>query len=398
MMCEQAEGLVNFCRIYKIYEFILPSWLSSFTYFFSAITLALTVINILIISTALYTWFERRTLARFQSRLGPNRWGPFGILQPIADVIKAITKEDTVPESADKVVFNMAPILLIITTLLVIIVIPLGPNSFMGSLNIGIIFIIGITSMNTISIFMGGWASRNKYAMFGAMRSVAMLITYEIPMGIAIVGILLLSNSLALSDIVLSQTIPFFIIQPIGFFVFFAASIAEISRTPFDQIEAESELGSGFHTEYSGIKFAIITLAEFMAPIISAIVITTLYLGGFKGPSILPAEFWFSIKVFGVIFFMLWIRATWPRLRIDQIMNFAWKPLFGLGLFNLFSIAIEVFVFQDKVTGFISTSHYWIMAGINWVFAILLFFGITQIIGNKNKEKIKHSYTTNMIS
>ncbi|MBM04735.1 MAG: NADH-quinone oxidoreductase subunit NuoH [Chloroflexi bacterium] len=396
-MCEQPEGLLNFCRIYNLYEIILPSWLSSLTYLMSAITLAFAVINMLIISTALYTWFERRTLARFQSRIGPNRWGPFGLLQPIADVVKAITKEDTVPESADKIVFNLAPILLLITTLLVIVVIPLGPDSFMGSLNIGVIFIIGVTSINTIAIFMGGWASRNKYAMFGAMRSVAMLITYEIPMGIAIVGILLLSNSLALSDIVMSQTIPFFIVQPIGFFVFFAASIAEISRTPFDQIEAESELGSGFHTEYSGIKFAIITLAEFMAPIISAIIITTLYLGGFKGPNILPAEFWFAIKVFILIFFMLWIRATWPRLRIDQIMNFAWKPLFGLGLFNLFATAIEIIVFQDNATGFISTSDYWIISGINWMFAIVLFFAITQIMGSKNKEKIKHSYEANIV-
>ena len=178
---------------------------------------------------------------------------------------------------------------------------------------------------------------------------------------------------------------------------FFAASIAEISRTPFDQIEAESELGSGFHTEYSGIKFAIITLAEFMAPIISAIIITTLYLGGFKGPNILPAEFWFAIKVFILIFFMLWIRATWPRLRIDQIMNFAWKPLFGLGLFNLFATAIEIIVFQDNATGFISTSDYWIISGINWMFAIVLFFAITQIMGNRNKEKIKHSYEANIV-
>ena len=196
-MCEQPEGLLNFFRIYNLYEIILPSWLSSLTYLMSAITLAFAVINMLIISTALYTWFERRTLARFQSRIGPNRWGPFGLLQPIADVIKAITKEDTVRESADKIVFNLAPILLLITTLLVIVVIPLGPDSFMGSLNIGVIFIIGVTSINTIAIFMGGWASRNKYAMFGAMRSVAMLITYEIPMGIAIVGILLLSNNIS---------------------------------------------------------------------------------------------------------------------------------------------------------------------------------------------------------
>jgi len=397
MMCEQTQGILNFCRVHSIYEYILPDWLSSITYLITAITFGLIVINMIIMATALYTWFERRTLARFQSRLGPNRWGPFGLLQPIADVIKAITKEDTVPESADKIVFNLAPVLLLTTTLLVIIVIPLGPNSFMGSLNVGVIFIIGITSINTIAIFMGGWASRNKYAMFGAMRSVAMLITYEIPMGISIVGILLLSHSMALSEIVMSQKIPFFIVQPLGFFVFFAASMAEISRTPFDQIEAESELGAGFHTEYSGIKFAIITLAEFMAPIVSGIIITTLYLGGFKGPSFLPAEFWFLVKVFIVIFGMLWIRATWPRLRIDQIMGFAWKILFGLGLFNLFSIAIEIIILQDSITGIISTVDYWLMAGINWGFAIVLFFVITQMTGNKNKEYIKRSYEVNTI-
>ncbi len=387
-MCEEATGgILDFCTVYRFLD-VFPGWLESIVvldglaswlaYALAGVFLAFLVINTVVMATALNTWFERRMLARFQARLGPNRWGPYGLLQPLADVAKLITKEDTVPDTADRPVFNIAPIAFLAPTLLVVAVIPFGENSFLGKLNVGILFIVGVTSLNTLAIFMGGWASRNKYAMLGAMRGVAMLISYEVPMALAITGVLLLGGSLALSSIVEAQQVPFLLVQPLGFLVFLAAASAEMSRTPFDQIEAESELGAGYHTEYSGMKFAIFQLAEFMAPIITALILVTLYLSGAKAVGPIPGQLMFVGKVVIVVFGMLWVRATWPRLRVDQIMGLAWKGLFGLALVNLFVVAIEVEVFRD-LNGAVSTQELWVMAGINWMVtagALVLFANI----------------------
>lgn len=384
-MCENVTGgFISFCSIYNYLLGILVSMgfgdmSSAGAYTMAAVGLSFIVINVLIMSTALYTWFERRVIARFQVRRGPNRNGPYGLLQPLADILKLITKEDTIPAEADKIVFTIAPIALLAPTLLVIIVIPFGDNSFLGNLNIGILFIVGITSLNSIAIFMAGWGSRNKYAILGCMRGAAMLISYEIPMALGITSVLLLAGSLAMSDIVASQSIPFLLVMPLGFFVFVAAAMAEMSRTPFDQIEAESELGSGYNTEYSGIKFAVLFLAEFMAPIVTAAIITTLFLGGTKGIDPIPGQFWFILKTFIVIFLLLWVRATWPRLRVDQIMAFAWKGLFALGIFNIALIAIEVQILSDANTGNITTQDQAIMGGINWIIAIVVVYAITRI-------------------
>ena len=276
----QYAGILDFKSVYDFVSGFVPAGMGWIAFTVAAVVLALIVINVLVMSTALYTWFERRVLGRFQNRLGPNRWGPFGLLQPFADILKLIMKEDTTPEEADRWVMTLAPIALLVPTLIVAAVIPFGPDSFLGRLNIGILFVLGVTSVNTIAIFMAGWGSANKYAMLGAMRGVAMLVSYEVPMALGVVGVLIMSGSLALFDIVEAQTVPFLLVQPLGFLIFVAAASAEMSRTPFDQIEAESELGSGYNTEYSGIKFALLFLAEFMAPIINALVITTLFLGG----------------------------------------------------------------------------------------------------------------------
>ena len=277
-------GILDFCSLHRFFLAAIPgdglSWLA---FALAGVTSALIVINAMVMATALNTWFERRALARFQSRLGPNRWGPFGLLQPIADVLKLALKEDTVPDGADRAVFNVAPVVLLVGTVAVVVVIPFGEHSFLGRLNVGLLFVLGISSINAIAIFMAGWASRNKYAMLGCMRGVAMLISYEIPMALALVGIPLIAGSLSLYDIVAEQSVPFLLVQPLGFLVFVAAASAEMSRTPFDQIEAESELGSGYHTEYSGMKFAVLQLAEFMAPIVTAVVITAVFLGGWRG-------------------------------------------------------------------------------------------------------------------
>ena len=359
------------------------AWMSYLT---AGILISFTVINVMILSTALYTWFERRVLGRFHVRRGPNRHGPFGLLQPIADVLKLIMKEDTLPDKADKPVMTLAPIALLAPTLLIMTVIPLSENSFLGSLNIGILFIVGVTSVNSIAIFMAGWGSRNKYAVLGSMRGAAMLVSYEIPMALGITSVLLLSGSLAMTEIMMSQDIWFIVVMPMGFFVFMAAATAEMSRTPFDQIEAESELGAGYNTEFSGIKFAILFLAEFMAPIITAAVVTTLFLGGTKGFDPVPGQAWFVLKMFVVIFVLLWFRATWPRLRVDQIMGFAWKPLFGLGIFNIFLIALEstILSYNDN---HISSTDMLLMGAINWIVTIVILLILVNVFGNKKLER-----------
>ena len=382
----QYAGILDFKSIYEFVAGFVPESMGWIAFTVAAVVLALIVINALVLSTAVYTWFERRTLGRFQNRLGPNRWGPFGVLQPIADLIKLITKEDTTPDEADRWVMTFAPIALLVPTLIVASVIPFGPDSFLGHLNIGVLFVLGITSVNTIAIFMAGWGSANKYAMLGAMRGVAMLVSYEVPMALGVVGVLIMSGSLALFDIVEAQTVPFLLIQPLGFLIFVAAASAEMSRTPFDQIEAESELGSGYNTEYSGIKFALLFLAEFMAPIINAMIITTLFLGGTQGFDPVPGQVWFVLKTFLVVFALLWVRATWPRLRVDQIMGFAWKGLFALSLVNIFAVAIEVVVLQDE-TGTISTGSLWGMAAVNWAIAVIGIVLTAKVLGQRTLER-----------
>ncbi|MCX8214103.1 MAG: NADH-quinone oxidoreductase subunit NuoH [SAR202 cluster bacterium] len=380
-----------------LYEFILNrlpesldlEWLA---FGIAAATLAFLVFNAVISATALYTWFERRVLARIQSRLGPNRWGPFGLLQPLADVLKLMVKEDTIPDDADRPLFHLAPIILLVPGLMVFAVIPFGEipfedGSFLGRLNIGILFIIGITGINALGVFIAGWASRNKYAMFGAMRGVAMLVSYEVPMALALTGVVIMSGSLALTDIVIGQNVIYLVTQPLGFLIFMTAASAEMSRTPFDMVESESELGSGFNTEYSGIKFALFFLGEFMAPLAVATVATVLYLGGTRGFDPIPGQIWFVLKAFMVILGLLWIRATWPRLRVDQIMGFAWKGLFPLALFNMFLVAVEVLVFQDPDTGAISTGELWLIAGINWVLTVVAVVVMAQVLGQKRLKR-----------
>ena len=377
---------LDFGSIYRFIVGFLPEGMEWVAFIIAAVALSFLVINVMMLSTAVYTWFERRVLGRFQNRLGPNRWGPFGILQPIADLVKLITKEDTTPDEADRWVMTFAPLVLVVPTLLVVAVIPFGTDSFLGRLNIGILFVLGVTSVNTIAIFMAGWGSANKYAMLGAMRGVAMLVSYEVPMALGVVGVVILSGSLALFDIVEMQAVPFLLVQPLGFLIFVAAASAEMSRTPFDQIEAESELGSGYNTEYSGIKFAILFLAEFMAPIITALIITTLFLGGTRGFDPIPGQVWFVLKTFVVIFALLWVRATWPRLRVDQIMGFAWKGLFALSLVNIFVIAAQVVILQDDA-GNISATSLWIMAAINWVITIAAIVATAKILGQRRLER-----------
>ena len=371
---------MSFDNIYDIVVGVMPGGLEWLAFVVAGGILAFAVINAVVMAGAIYTWFERRALGRFQSRLGPNRWGPFGLFQPFADLLKLLSKEDIVPDPADRAVFHIAPLFLAIPVLLVFAVIPFGENSFLGRLNVGVLFIIGVTGVNTFGVFMGGYASRNKYALFGAMRGVAMLISYEVPMALALTGVALAAGSLALTDIVESQSLFFVVTQPLGFLVFMTAASAEMSRAPFDMIEAESELGSGYHTEYSGIKFAVFQLAEFLAPIATAVIATALFLGGTKGFDPIPGQVWFIAKTIAVVCFLVWFRATWPRLRVDQIMAFAWKGLFPMSLVNMFLIAVEMQVFQDDA-GVISDSSLVTMAVINWGVAAATIVVFAHLLG-----------------
>ena len=364
----------------------LPSWLA---FGLAGFSLAFMVINGVVAATALYTWYERRMIGRFQNRLGPNRWGPFGLLQPLADVAKLMTKEDTRPAAADGPVFTAAPVVFVVPTFLVFAVIPFGPRSYLGELNVGILFIVGVTSVNTIGVLMAGWGSRNKYALLGTMRGVAMLISYEVPMALALTGVVLMAESLSLSEIVRRQELPFLLVQPLGFLVFMAAASAEMNRTPFDMIESESELGGGYNTEYSGIKFAIFQLAEFLAPVATSVIVTVLFLGGTRGFDPIPGQAWFVLKVLLMVTALLWVRATWPRLRVDQIMGFAWKGLLPLSLLNTFVVAAEVFLLRDAATGVIEKGDLWLIAVVNWVVLVASILVIANVLGQRRIRRVQ---------
>ena len=377
----------DFAGIYGFFDGLMPERLDWLAFTVTGVIIGAVVLNALILSTALYTWFERRVLGRFQSRLGPNRWGPFGLAQPIADLIKLISKEDTVPEGADRPVFTLAPIVFLVPALIVFAVLPLHGSSFVGRLNVGLIFIVAVTSVNTLGVFMAGWASRNKYAMFGAMRGVAMLVSYEVPMGLSIVAVAVAAGTLSLSGVVIAQDVPLALVMPLGFVVFITAASAEMSRTPFDMIESDSELGAGYNTEYSGIKFALLQLNEFMAPIIVGAIVTTLFLSGWRGWGPVPGTIWFVIKTFLVVCAFLWVRATWPRLRVDQIMGLAWKALFPLAILNIFAVAVEVQLLRDGVTGALSEADLWVMTAVNWGGMAVLAAAAVAVLGRRRVRR-----------
>ena len=386
-MCADPTGILDFCNVYTTVAGVLPAGVEWLAFAIAGSFFAFVVINSVVAATAAYTWFERRGIGRFQNRLGPNRWGPFGMLQPMADVLKLLSKEDTVPEGADRVAFILAPIAFAAPALLVFAVIPFGEHSFLGGLNVGVLFIVGVTAVNTIGVLMAGWGSRNKYALLGTMRGVAMLISYEVPMALALTGVVIAAGSMALADVVAEQALPYALVQPLGFFVFMAAASAEMSRTPFDMIEAESELVGGYNTEFSGAKFAVFQLSEFMAPIVTSVVATVLFLGGTSGWEVIPGQLWFLFKVFALISILLWVRSTWPRLRVTQIMAFAWKGLFPLAILNMFLVAIEIVVFQSPGDPEVTQAEMGIMAAINWIVMFAAVYVIANVLGQRRMRR-----------
>ena len=302
------------------------------------------VIGVLLVVIAYLIWVERKVMAHMQVRLGPMRVGWHGLLQPIADGLKLITKEDIIPANASKILFILSPAIAMIPALLTIAVIPFGDTiNIMGvsidmvitDVNIGILFILAVSSVGVYGILLGGWSSNNKYSLLGGLRSSAQMISYELSMGLSLIGVIMMTESLSLVDTVNAQThLWFVVLQPVAFIVFAISAIAETNRCPFDLPEAETELVSGFHTEYSSMKFALFFMAEYANIITVSAVGVTFFFGGWRGP-FLPPVVWFLIKMALCIFFFVWLRSTFPRFRIDQLMQFAWKVLLPVAVVNV---------------------------------------------------------------
>ena len=301
------------------------------------------------------TLMERKVLGHMQIRLGPNRTGPFGLLQPVADGLKLFFKEDITVPFANKVIYTLAPTVLVITAIASYAVIPFGDSvTIMGKkidmvvadVNVGLLYLLAISSLGIYGVVMGGWASNNKYSLLGSIRSSAQMISYELSLGISIMGVLMITGSLSLTRIVEAQSSVWFVVyQPLGFIIYLISAVAECSRTPFDLTECDNELVAGYQTEYSSMKFALYYLAEYAHILVVSSVAVTLFFGGWHGP-FLPPVIWFLIKIFFFLFFFIWIRATFPRFRYDQLMKFGWKVLFPLALVNLMLTAVGLILFS----------------------------------------------------
>ena len=354
---------------------MITDWTLWLEWFIKAAVLALALLT----GFAYLTWYERRALARIQVRIGPNRAGPQGLLQPIADAVKLIFKEEFTPAKADRVLFFWAPVITMVPSIIMMAVIPLGEsftmfgrtiNLYLADINVGVLYLMSIASIAVYGIVLAGWASNNKYAMLGGLRSSAQMISYELTLGLSFVTSIILANSMSLMDIVQAQkNLWFVVIQPVGAVIFWIATLAEVNRAPFDMPEAEQELTAGYHSEYSGMKFALFFMAEYQKMIVICAIAAILYFGGFR-------EFWFLkdtffsvnyqwtlgswqitnwflgplylfLKVVALLFGMIWVRATWPRIRYDRLMAFGWKILLPLALAVAFITAAGIILAQE---------------------------------------------------
>lgn len=362
-----------------------PLWIS---YVFGFV-----ILNVLLGGMAYMTWAERKVIALMQDRIGPNRTGPFGLLQPIADGIKLLGKEDLIPKFADKRIFVIAPLLSFIIAPLAGMVIPFGDSvSIFGQdvrlyatdINIGLLYILALASVGVYGIILGGYASANRYSLLGSLRSSAQVVSYEIVQGLSLIGVIILAGSLSLVQILDAQrtsldifglNIPnwFIFSQPLGFIIFLIASVAETNRAPFDLPEAETELISGFHTEYSGFRFSFYFLAEYINMIIVSLLAATLFLGGIDGP-IADGVWWLVLKAFIFLFFYIWLRATLPRFRYDQLMGIAWKVLLPLVLVNVLLTGLIRLVSNEQLSSVAAA-----IAVVSTLAALALLYFITNM-------------------
>lgn len=326
------------------------------------VVLCLAFIVALMTGVAYTTLFERRVISLLQVRKGPNRVGPAGLLQPLADGVKLFFKEDTVPFTADKLLHHLAPGISLLAAFAAFAVIPVGPTYdvagfgkvplIIADLNVGVLYLLGVSSLGVYGVVLGGWSSGSKYSLLGALRGAAQLVSYEIVLGMSLVGVVMITGEMSLRGIVEWQAahrIPLVLLQPVGFVLFVIGMFAETNRAPFDLVEADTELVGGFQTEYSGFRYGMFMIAEYMAMLTVSCVATSLFLGGWGGPfGFLPGPWWVLLGVVAFLFLFVWVRATIPRLRYDQLMKFSWSYLIPLGLVNLAVTAIAVVALSSK--------------------------------------------------
>ncbi len=327
-----------------------PEWLR---YVVSALLGAVAIVGFIGGVAIINIWIERRVVGRMQSRLGPNRVGPFGLLQPLADAIKLMQKEVLQPKVADALVFTAAPIAFTVPGIAILAVLPWGRNMTLAELDVGIVYIFAMSSLAALAVFIGGYGSNNKYALFGAMRVIAMLVTYEIPIVLSLLGIVIFTGTMNLSEIALWQEdhwVMLIMLQPLAFLIYFMSSSAELNRTPADLAEAESEIAGGYHVEYSGMKFGLYYAAELINAVAVSAIIATLFLGSwwtYKLDELVPGWMIYIGKIYAVYFLFVWTRGTLPRFRIDQLLAFAWKWMTPMAIINIVVVAAEVTVWEE---------------------------------------------------
>jgi len=317
-----------------------------------AVIKVIVVFVCVLLCVAYMTWLERKVLGHMQVRCGPLRVGWHGLMQPIADGLKLFFKEDIVLSNANKFLYILSPMIITIAAYASFAVVPFGDqialfgrniDLHIADIDIGVLYIFALSSLSVYGVTLAGWSSNSKYALLGGLRASAQMISYELSIGLSIIGVLMLSGSLRLVDIVVAQDVWYIFYQPIGFVVFLICGFAECNRSPFDLPEAENELVAGFHVEYSSMKFALFFMAEYAHMIVVSALVATLFLGGWRGP-VLPGVVWFLLKVFAMLFLFIWVRATFPRFRYDQLMKFGWKVLFPLALANILLTGVGMIV------------------------------------------------------
>ena len=340
-------------------------------------------------------WLERKLYGRIQDRLGPNRVGPWGIFQTFPDMIKIFTKEYITPQGADKIVYNLAPILSVSAVLLTWAVIPFAPTVVGTDVNVGVLYLVAVGSIGALGIILAGWSSNNKYSLLGAFRAVAQIVSYEVPMVLALLVPVLLGQSMGVNSLVNAQSVWFIFLSPVAALIFFTSSLAETGRAPFDLLEAESELIAGYQTEYSGLKFGMFYVGEFLHAFTISALMATLFLGGWRGPwaeqiPILGVA-WFFIKTFVVYFVVVLIRISMPRLRIDQMLDFNWKFLTPLGLVLLIGTAIVEKAFLMIVPGLnlLDVAIPWVRAGVHLLLNIIIVLITIQLLKSHRIKAVR---------
>jgi NADH-quinone oxidoreductase subunit H len=351
------------------------------------------LVLILLGGFAYLTLYERKALARIQVRIGPNRAGPWGLLQPIADAIKLIFKEELIPAQADKLIFFLAPVVTLVPALVITAVVPWGPTMtvfghkltlYIADINVGVLYIMSVTSIAVYGIVLAGWSSNNKYAMMGGLRSTAQMVSYEIALSLAFISAILLAGTMRMTDIVEAQkSIWFVLLQPVGTAIFLIATLAEVNRPPFDMPEAEQELTAGYHVEYSGMKFALLFMAEYDKMIAISAIGATLFFGGYRGPFVdqLPwlGPIYIFIKIFILLFGMIWVRATFPRIRYDRLMAFGWKVLLPLSLAVVFITASGIILAQQ-----VNSSLIWLIPALSLLVGLIAVAVVDRTLRRKD--------------